>query len=170
MKLRKLIAVLLSLAMIATSGVSAFAAGSGGQSSGNSGKKTTEGTILETEELDPSTLGIHKLGEVQEEEEGPGELAPEIDHSLEELVRVSIFLEAPSVLDAGYPASTAGTNRSAIAYRDTLKAQQKTLTAEIEKAIGHDLDVKWNITLLTNAISANVKVREIPLIERLAGV
>ncbi len=133
----------------------------------NTGEQT--GIELETEELDPSVLHVRKLGEVSEEEE-PGEISLKPDLSLEQTVRVSIFLDKKSAVDAGYSTKGIGTNKAAASYRDTLKQQQRSVTASIEKTLGHTLDVKWNLTLLTNAVSANVKVKEIPLIKKIAGV
>ena len=64
-------------------------------------KETESGTKLELSDLDPSTLHVPKLGEITEEEsddEEPAELV--IDKSLEETVRVSIFLDQKATLDA----------------------------------------------------------------------
>jgi len=139
-----------------------------------SAENEADGTqSLEMEPMDPAKLGIKKLGEETEEEgsEGEdGEISLTPDTSLNQTVRVSIFLSGKSTVDAGYSTMGIAENKSAAAYRDTLKAQQKALTAKIESVLGHTLDVKWNLTLLANAISANVKVKEIPLIERLDGV
>lgn len=129
-----------------------------------------QGTLLETEELDPSTLGVHKLGELEEEE---GEADPsdlESDDSLTTLYRVSIFLEAPSAIDAGYSTENIGWNADAEAYRASLRQQQYALQAQIESAVGYELEVKWNLTLLTNAISTYVYGKDIPIIERMDGV
>ena len=127
-----------------------------------------ESEELETKELDPSTLNVKKLGEIEEEE--AGDFNPVPDTSLNETVRVSIFLNAPATLDAGYAPQGVGTNGGAISYRNTLKANQAQMTAAIESAIGYPLNVKWNLTLLVNAISGYVKVKDIPIIERLSGV
>ena len=128
-----------------------------------------ESNELKMEDLDPSTLGIKKLGEEDEGEDG-GEISPTPDTSLNETVRVSIFLKTPATLDAGYSANGVGTNAGAISYRNALKANQAQMTAAIESAIGYSLNVKWNLTLLVNAISGYVKVKDIPAIERLDGV
>ena len=135
----------------------------------------TEGTLLELEELDPGTLGIHKLGEETEETEGIALIEEEgglsaLGSDPDEIVRVSIFLEDAATLDAGYPMQGVGTNASAIAYRDMLRAQQDALTVQIENRIGHTLDVKWNLTLAVNAISAYVRAGDIDLISEMPGV
>ncbi len=166
---RRFLSVLLALAMILSHADLGFAQDSGSDAPAEAPEEAAEGSVeLEMEDLDPSALGIKKLGETEEEESDPEGLTP--DSSLEETVRVSIFLEGKSTVDAGYPMKGIGTNRSAISYREALKVKQADMTAQIEAVLGHTLDVKWNLTLLTNAISAYVKVREIPFIERLDGV
>ena len=128
-----------------------------------------ESNELEMEELDPSTLGIKKLGEIEEKEEEI-DISSEPMTSLNETVRVSIFLKAPATLDAGYSAQGVGTNGGAISYRNSLRANQAQVTAAIESTIGYSLNVKWNLTLLVNAISCYVKVKDIPIIERMDAV
>ena len=44
------------------------------------------------------------------------------------------------------------------------------MTAKIEKAIGGKLDVKWNLTLAANIISANVLYGQIDTIKGIDGV
>ena len=91
-------------------------------------------------------------------------------HSLDEIVRVTIELEGTPTLDAGYPMERIAENRSAVNYRAGLRANQDAMTARIEKTIGSELDVKWNITLAMNAISANVRYGDIPAIKAITGV
>ena len=124
---------------------------------------------LELEDLDPASLHVKKLGEEDPNEEEVGELTP-ITEDLEKTVRVTIFLKAPSAVDAGYTTENIGTNADAAAYRNSLKAQQNALARKIEAALGHSIEVRWHLTLLTNAISTTVKVKEIPFIKRLDGV
>jgi len=75
-----------------------------------------------------------------------------------EIVRVSIVLEAPSTVGAGYATMGIASNRDAMAYRDELLRTQKRM----EKTISHQaldgkpLDVIWNMTLVGNIISARV--------------
>ena len=134
----------------------------------------TDGTELELEDLDPATLGVHKLGEDAEEDEisvleTEEELsAKELDP--DELIRVSIFLDDAATLDAGYPMRGVGTNSSAAAYRDSLRVRQNALTARIAAETGHEPDVQWNMTLAVNAISAYVRAGDIPVISKMAGV
>ncbi|MBQ5973392.1 MAG: S8 family serine peptidase [Oscillospiraceae bacterium] len=126
----------------------------------------TTGRELEMEDLDPSTLKVKKLGTGEDAAEEAGEIKIDPDDT----VRVSIFLDKKATLDAGYSAQSVATDSGAIAYRDSLKRQQAAVTASAEKALGHTLDVKWNLTLLVNAISANVKFKEIVKIGTIPGV
>ena len=125
---------------------------------------------LEMIDISPDKLGVRKLG-VEETEDEPEEGLTDTDkEDLEEIVRVSIFLDAPSTLGAGYSTENIGTNGAAIAYRNGLKAQQDALTAQIESVIGHELNVHWNITLAANAISADLSLAEIVKVREIPGV
>lgn len=44
------------------------------------------------------------------------------------------------------------------------------MQATIESAIGHELTVKWNLTLLVNAISVEIPYKDIVIIRRIPGV
>ena len=87
-----------------------------------------------------------------------------------EIVRVSIILEKPSTVKAGFDTVDIAANQAAVAYRDSLKQEQTDLVSQIERATGKKLDVVWNLTLATNLISANVRYGDIAAIEKLAGV
>ena len=85
------IALILCLALFLTGmpAVSAFAVGEEGVPE----TEITDGTSGKLEDIDPSTLGVKKLGEI-EEDEGDADLSGLTpDTSLNDLVRVSIFLE-----------------------------------------------------------------------------
>ncbi|MBR0481158.1 MAG: S8 family serine peptidase, partial [Firmicutes bacterium] len=125
------------------------------------------GIPLEMEEIDPSTLHVKKLGELESEE------TPEIEemtHKPGDIVRVSIFLDGDSVADAGYSLDGIADSDDVDAYRDELKKAQDAVQRRIESALGKDLDVRWNLTLLTNVISAEVLFSDIVRIEHVKGV
>lgn len=168
---RRVLSLLLALAMVLSYADLGFAQSRGeAPAEALSEAATEDGEELKMEELDPSSLGVSKLGEEESEEDEEGPISLKPDTSLEQTVRVSIFLEGKSTVDAGFDTEGIAGNKRAAAYRDGLKASQQQMTAKIESVLGRRLDVKWNLTLLTNAISADVKIREIPFIERLAGV
>ena len=87
-----------------------------------------------------------------------------------DVVRVSIFLDKAGVIDAGYSVDGLAQNDKAMAYRDKLAKEQKSVVNKIEKATEEKLDVVWNLTLATNLISANVKYGQIEAISRIRGV
>jgi lactocepin len=91
-------------------------------------------------------------------------------YAADEVVRVSIFLEKDSVLEAGYNVKAAATNILIKAYRNSLERLQENTIAKIEKTTGKDLDVVWNLTLAANVISANVAFGQIDAIEAINGV
>ena len=72
---------------------------------------------LEMTEISPDKLNVPKLG-LEEGEEDSEELIPMDEEDLNQVVRVSIFLEAPSTISAGFSTEGIGTNSAAIAYRE----------------------------------------------------
>ena len=126
-----------------------------------------DSVVLTMEDLDPDSLGIEKLGELDPSDDSDPELTP-ID--MNEIVRVSIVLDSDSTLAAGYPGENIAENTAAVSYRDQLKDQQARVTRAIEDAIGETLDVKWNLTLAINIISANVQYKHIETIKKVSGV
>ncbi|MBR0085757.1 MAG: S8 family serine peptidase, partial [Lachnospiraceae bacterium] len=81
-----------------------------------------------------------------------------------------IVLNEPAVLDAGYKAAGIAANAAANSYRESLADAQASLTERIEQNLGRPLNVKWNLTLAVNVISAEVRRGDIALIEKVEGV
>ncbi len=86
-----------------------------------------------------------------------------------ESVRVSIVLEEESTI-AKFGSENLVSNDSAMNYRAKLEDEQADITAKIEKNIGTTIDVKWNLTLAANIISANVEFGTIDEIKKVPGV
>ena len=128
--------------------------------------ESTGAEKLELTPIDPADLSVPKLGEQTVAE--PEEI--ELQHGPNDVVRVSIVLKAPSTVEKGYALQNVADNRSAMAYRDTLRRQQDNIVTAIEKRLGRPLDVKYHLTLLVNIISAEVKYKDIPLIGMVDGV
>ncbi len=116
--------------------------------------------------LDPASLGIRKLGAGEEE---PAEAEP-VFYDADEIVRVSVFMSAPSVREAGYSLQQFAANKSAVSYRNTVRRQQASVTAAIEAVLGKPLDVNGSLSLLVNAVSADVRYGDIPKIAAVPGV
>lgn len=89
-----------------------------------------------------------------------------------EMVRVSIVLEAPSTVEAGYATMGIGSNAEAMAYRADLMAVQKKMekTISLQALNGRPLNVVWNMTLVGNIISAWVPYGSLDEIAAIDGV
>ncbi len=109
-----------------------------------------------------ATPDEHRLVEDQESEQP--------QYGPDETVRVSIVLEGKSTVDAGFSTMGIAQNSDAMAYREDLKAVQKSMTAKIEGVLGTELKVHWNLTLAANIISADVPYGKIDSIRALPGV
>ncbi|MCR4681970.1 MAG: S8 family serine peptidase [Clostridiales bacterium] len=154
-RVKKVVAILIAVMM-----VMAYLPLTGLAFSGADGGRPGFGAI------DPSSLHVRKIGEADAEKDIPAE--PVYDY--DDIVRVSIFLDDKAAIGAGFSVKTAGTDRKAAIYRAKLKVAQEEVTKDIEKKLGHRLEVKWNLTLLVNAISAEIKYGEIGNISSVAGV
>ena len=153
--LRRVLSVVLTVALLCTLLVPAASAA----------KNNDNVEELKLTPVDPGTLENQKLGETEADSSIEQEA-----HALTDVVRVSIVLEKPSTLDAGFSTEGIANNAAAVAYREGLRADQAALTAKIEKAIGNKLDVQWNLTLAANNISANVLYGQINAIKAVPGV
>ncbi|MBQ5977010.1 MAG: S8 family serine peptidase [Oscillospiraceae bacterium] len=172
---KRFLSILLAAAMILSLGITGWAidddiavnpdviAAAEEQTSG----RAVSGTELELEEIDPSTLNVPKLGEIEKDDEIV--LDAEDLFDLDEVVRVSIVLDRPATLSAGYSTENIAANRAAMSYRQTLRQQQAGVEAAIASA-GVSMNVKWNLTLAVNIISAEVRVGDIETIKEIPGV
>lgn len=84
-------------------------------------------------------------------------------------VRVTIFLEQAATLER-FDSQNVASNVQAINYRQVLAQKQEEVQSRIEAATGQELQVAWNMTLATNAISANVEYGQIQQILDVSGV
>ena len=87
-------------------------------------------------------------------------------------VRVSIVLEDAPTAGAGFSTMGIGSNPEAMAYDRNLSSIQKVMEKTISaRALeGKALDVVWNLTLISNIISANVPYGKIDAVKAVAGV
>ncbi len=129
-------------------------------------------------EIDPATLNVKKLGQGADDESGSnggngnkdGTLLPANKYKIDDIVRVSIIMEKPSVVDAGYSLNNVAAQPQTRAYRSTLRQDQNAVVSKINARLRSEIDVKWNLTLATNAISANVRFGDIIKIATVDGV
>ncbi|MBR7179733.1 MAG: S8 family serine peptidase [Oscillospiraceae bacterium] len=93
-------------------------------------------------------------------------------HKPTDTVRVSIVLEDAPTVKAGYATMDIGSNAEALAYDLNLQKVQKTMekTISVQALDGKALDVVWNLTLVSNIISANVPYGKIDAIKSVDGV
>ena len=115
-------------------------------------------------QVDNSAVSVNPLQRVEDE---PNTMTDYIDT---DVVRVSIVLEKASTIKAGFSTLDIASNNAAMSYRADLKKDQANMVQKIERAIGNELDVVWNLTLAANLISANVRYGQIKAIEAIPGV
>lgn len=97
----------------------------------------------------------------------------EFSHEDSEQVRVMIVLEEePAIALINESGEELAGNTEVSEYREELNETQQDIAEEIsEEALdGEELDVEWNLTLVSNAISANVKYGQIEAIGQVEGV
>ena len=89
-----------------------------------------------------------------------------------DMVRVMIVLEGKPAMDKIKDGQTFLTSIEAVGRRAELQAMQEQVTAAISTQAlkGKKLDVVWNLTLMANAISANVAYGDINEIAKVKGV
>ena len=124
------------------------------------------GTTVPWEQVDNSEVTA------QNKRENTPEVPQQEDRDPEEIVRVSIVLEQPSVVEKGFSAQGIADNKKAMSYRDKLERKQETMAKTISrKALdGQQLDVVWNLTLAANLISAQVPYGKLEAIRSVPGV
>ncbi|MBO4912244.1 MAG: S8 family serine peptidase [Butyrivibrio sp.] len=115
-------------------------------------------------------------------DEDLNELGVEIDNEKEKIddeekdpdeeVRVIIVMEGDSVLDKGYDTVEIADSSDAIREVDKIESEQeKTVDKISEEALdGNELKVNYSFSIITNAISANVALKDIAAIEQVDGV
>ena len=122
---RRVLAVALSMAMLASLVVPAAAAGKSAASAAEEWNLTP---------IDAGKVSPAKTGQVK----GGAELQQE-PYGLADILRVSIVLESDSTLKAGFEIAGVASNKQATSYRAALKKEQAAVTARIEKAIGRSV-------------------------------
>ena len=98
--------------------------------------------------------------------------ADEPEYAEDDEVRVFIALEQGSVLEAGFSTTGLSDNARAWRYAEQLLKHQNELSRRITKTVmkGASLTVNYNMTLLANGMSANVKYGQIEEIRAINGV
>lgn len=150
---KRLLAMLLSLVMLLGLVPTAFAA------------ETKSGGVT-WEQVDGSASPNRFQQEaVTEPEETPL-------YAVNEMVRVSIVLEAEPTIAVYSAENDISENAAAMSYRQQLLQKQESMagTIAMQALGGKKLDVVYNLTLASNIISANVPYGEIDRIKAVKGV
>lgn len=152
----RILALLLAVTLLASLVIPAAAAG------------RNDLTQLAVEQIDNDLVTAQLPGQQQQQTNA----AQEETHAASDMIRVSIVLEKKSTLEAGYTAQEVTDSAQAMSYRESLQAQQETLSRKISRVAldGQKLDVVWNLTLAANVISANVPYGAIEKIAAMDGV
>ena len=112
-----------------------------------------------------------KVDRLEQEPSGEEIDEPEtVTYEDDEVVRVFIVMEEKSVMEKGYSTMNIAANQGAMAYARGLEKKQDQVAGQISRAVGRELDVRWNLTLATNAMSANVRYGDIEAIRQVEGV
>ncbi len=183
----KALAVILSTSLAMSSPVTAFAT-SGSDFSADAddvvivdeAEESSDVTVeLNSEETDENEPFFEK---VDSEEEGlkdftealNGEIAekPVEEKDPDEQTRVIIVMEGESVLDAGFDTEDLAENDAAMNLSESIVADQEDTVEKIsEEALGgEELNVNYNFSILTNAVSADVAYKDIENIVNVDGV
>ena len=123
----------------------------------------------------PGGITFEKLDNVSTDLFGTGAVVENQNEKLHadtDMVRVMIVLEGEPAVGKLKGGEDFTANIDAVNYREQLHAEQLK-TAEIisKQALkGRKLDVVWNLTLMANAISANVRYGDIEAISQVDGV
>ncbi|MBR0137715.1 MAG: S8 family serine peptidase, partial [Erysipelotrichaceae bacterium] len=135
---------------------------------GNSGKGTK--TAVELQDVDPNNYRSPRGG--YQAANRDAEKIDEANHIFteDETVRVSIVLNSPSTAEKGYDLKNIAQNKKAVSYRQSLVREQASIEKKIEKKLGKEIDVIWNVTLIGNLISAEVAYGDIETIKTVSGV
>ncbi len=121
------------------------------------------------EKVDPKEEGLEDLstaldGEVTE--------LPVEEKDPDEQTRVIIVMEGDAVLDKGYDTENLADNSEAMNLSESIIAEQEETIEKIsEEALdGEELDVNYNLSIITNAVSADVAYKDIDNIVNVDGV
>lgn len=86
-------------------------------------------------------------------------------------VRVFIVLNGESVLEKGYSIKGLGENQNAQNLSKQIEAGQGAVVEQIQRTVGnHTMKVRYQFSLLTNAVSATVQYGDLEKIQKVAGV
>lgn len=132
------------------------------------GSAESEQSSVTYEKLDAAQISVQTANtdnQIQENE--ASDTYADTDH-----VRVMIVLDDAAAISLADDSEVISENYRIRNYRGTLNRAQEKVADQISDEVleGQQLDVVWNLTLIANAISANVEYGQIDEIARIDGV
>ncbi len=128
-----------------------------------------DGELPVFEEVDPEEEGLEApLAAVEVDETD----IPVEEKDPDEQTRVIIVMEGDSVLDKGFDTENLADNSAAMNLSENIIAEQEETVEKIqlEALDGEQLDVNYNLSIITNAVSADVAYKDIENIVKVDGV
>ncbi len=153
-RFQRILALVLAIAMVLSLGVGQVAA---------TGARETGLSYTELDHISADLTG-NANAMIEENQEEP--------YAEDEMVRVTIVMEAPSMLEQSGLDLQAALSAENQSLRTALETQQAMVQRAISRDVlgGEELDVAWNLTLVANSISANVAFGKIDEIAMVDGV
>lgn len=132
------------------------------------------GTVAQASETPAnySRVNADAIQPVMSEQVPEEEAAETPQYAENDQVRVFIVLNEKPAIEKGYSTTDLAVNQKAMNYAAGLEKTQKAVAERIsEEALqGESLNIRWNLTLVANAMSATVRFGDIPAIEKVSGV
>ena len=121
------------------------------------------------EKVDAEKEGVSVEDKVSQEEKAD---VPVEAKNPDEQTRVIIVMEGDSVLDQGYDTEDLADNNQAMNLSENIIADQEETIDKIssEALDGEELEVNYNFSIITNAVSADVAYKDIESIVNVDGV
>ena len=128
-----------------------------------------DGELPLFEEVDPEEEGLEAPVSAVDALEAD---IPVEEKNPDEQTRVIIVMEGDSVLDKGYDTEDLAENSAAMNLSENIIAEQEETVEKIsiEALDGEQLDVNYNLSIIANAVSADVAYKDIDEIEKVDGV
>ncbi len=144
-------------------------------------KEASQVVILQEESKTKAKTKQKTSGELQWQEEAETkapkiEAEPVEEHRREtpqehDEVRVFIVMKGDSALEEGFSARGISKNEQAQSFSSDTQARQEAVVSDIQRAVGgHPVDIRYQFSMLDNAVSATVRYGDIEQIRAVEGV
>ena len=135
----------------------------------SSSTEKSDGDISGFEKVDADQEGVLVEDKANQDEKAEIPVEPK---DPDEQTRVIIVMEGDSVLDQGYDTEDLADNNQAMNLSENIIADQEETIEKIssEALDGEELEVNYNFSIITNAVSADVAYKDIENIVNVDGV